>query len=145
MIRQNSAQQVKIKLWQDSRDALTPHDAEEAAALCYTAKCRINAGDAVVFCNEPRPLAAVFFLEDDGATGVELERIRPADALIRWVKHSFMLDVEDNDLVAGHFDRVSKLVTQIACYSLDYPRKFDELPGLRQVIADHARSKNDAA
>lgn len=134
-----------IRLWQDSKDALSPRDADEASALPYTAKCRINAGGGIVFCDEPRPLSAVFILEDEGARDVQLERIRPADALIRWVRHSFMLDVEDDDLVAGHFERVSRLVTKIPCYSLDFPRRFDQLPDLRQMIVEHARSQVEAA
>ncbi len=134
-----------IRLWHDSKDALAPRDADAAAGLAFTSKCRINAGRSIVFCDQPRRLSAVYFLENEAAKHVQLERIRPADALIRWVQHSFLLDVEDTDLVAGHFERVTKLATKIPCYRLDFPRRFEQLHAVRQVIADNVCSDTEAA
>ena len=134
-----------IRLWHDSKDALAPRDADEAAGLTYTSKCRINAGRSIVFCDQPRQLSAVYFLEDEAVEDVQLERIKPADALIRWVQHSFLLDVEDSDLVATHFERITKLATNIPCYRLDLPRRYEQLPNVRQVIADNVCSDTEAA
>ncbi len=61
-----------------------------------------------------------------------------AEALVEWVKHSFLLDVEEKPLLASHFDEVAKLANHPIHYRLDYPRRFEDLVRVRQAIAEHA-------
>jgi len=54
------------------------------------------------------------------------------------VKNSFLLDIEEKQLLAWHFDEMVKLVKLPIYYRLDYPRRYDDLPSIREAIARHA-------
>ncbi len=58
--------------------------------------------------------------------------------LIGWAKHSFLLDIEDKVLIATHFDRLAHLANSVPCFHLDYPRNFDDLPGVLSTVVAHA-------
>ena len=96
------------------------------------------AGDAIAFCSLPRPLRKVYFLGDGSAKEIVFKRLNESDALIEWVKHSFLLDIEDKNLLAIHFDRVAKLAQERIFFRLDYPRRYEDLPRVREAIIRHA-------
>jgi len=129
-----------IRLWADSEDALIPPAARRAPPVHYTAKARFLADEDLAFCTQPRPLRRVYFLGDGRAETVTFERLRPAEALVEWVKHSFLLDIEEKPRLASHFDQVAKLANQPIHYRLDYPRRFEDLARVRETIVAHARS-----
>jgi hypothetical protein len=134
-----------IRLWADSEQALIGPGVETAAALSYTSKSRFLAGDEVRFCDQPRPLRRVYFLGEGSTGSIRFQPLRPADALVEWVKHSFLLDVEERPRLASHFDQVARLASQPIHYRLDYPRRFENLASVRQAIVDHAREESAAA
>ncbi len=105
----------------------------------YTSKARFLAGEDLVFCTQPRPLQRVHFLGDGRAATLEWQRLTPAEAVIEWVKHSFLLDIEEKPRLASHFDQVATLANQPIHYRLDYPRRFEELARVREAIVEHAR------
>lgn len=116
-----------IRLWSDSEEALIPSAARRAPAVHYTAKARFLAGEGLHFCNHPRPLRRVYFLGDGTAGRVTIARVTPAQALMEWVRHSFLLDIEEQPRLASHFDQVAALANQPIHYRLDYPRQFEAL------------------
>ena len=128
-----------IRLWEDSEKALIAPGAATAPALHFTSKARFLAGDALPFCAEPRPLRRVYFLGDGSAADVAIQSMTATEALVEWVKHSFLLDVEEKPRLASHFDQVAKLARQPIHFRLDYPRRFEDLPRVRQAIVEHAR------
>jgi hypothetical protein len=128
-----------IRLWADSEAALIQPGTETAPAVSYTAKARFLAGEGVRFCDQPRPLRRVYFLGDGSAETVTFERLRPAEALVEWVKHSFLLDIEERPRLASHFDQVARLADLPLHYRLDYPRRFEDLVRIREAIVEHAR------
>jgi len=134
-----------IRLWADSEEALIAPRVDRAAALSYTSKSRFLAGEDVRFCDQPRPLRRVYFLGDGSAEVIQFQPLRAADALVEWVKHSFLLDVEERPRLASHFDQVARLASQPIHYRLDYPRRFEDLASVRQAIVDHAREESAAA
>ncbi len=129
-----------IRLWQDSEAALVPPTARRAPPVHYTAKARFLADDDLLFCAQPRPLRRVYFLGDGRAATLEWRRLTPAEAVIEWVKHSFLLDIEEKPRLASHFDQVATLANQPIHYRLDYPRRFEDLAYVREAIVAHARS-----
>ncbi len=129
-----------IRLWEDSEDALIPPASRRAPPVHYTTKTRFLAGENLLFCEQPRPLRRVYFLGEGCAETVTFERLRPAEALVEWVKHSFLLDIEERPRLASHFDQVAKLANQPIHYRLDYPRRFEDLARVREVIVAHAQS-----
>jgi len=134
-----------IRLWQDSEVALLAENAPSAPPVQYTSKARFLAEDNLVFCGEARPLRHVYFLGDGAAKRVELEGLSPSEALIELVKHSFLLDIEEQTLLARHFDRLTRLVSRPIFYRLDFPRRYQALAQVRQAILEHATEESEAA
>ena len=130
-----------VRLWQDTHERLLSPDAEKAAPLGYTSKSRFLAGSSLAYCDQSRPLRAAYFLGDGTANEIAFRRLNPAENLIGWVKHSFVLDVDDRKLARSHFDRIARLANEVFCYSLDYPRRFDDLGRLRRAIVRHASAE----
>jgi hypothetical protein len=127
-----------IRLWEDSEAALIRPGAEAAPPVGYTSKSRFLAGDEIRFCDQPRPLRRVYFLGDGSSSGAEFRRLSAADTVAEWVKHSFLLDVEEKLRLASHFDQVAKLASEPIHYRLDYPRRYEDLAQVRQAIVEHA-------
>jgi hypothetical protein len=128
-----------IRLWEDSEQALIAPGATTAPALHYTSKSRFLAGDGLRFCAEPRSLRRAYFLGDGSADDISIQPMSATDALVEWVKHSFLLDVEEKPRLASHFDQVARLANEPIHYRLDFPRRFEDLPRVRQAVAEHAR------
>ena len=126
-----------IRLWDDSRQALVRLGAPTAEPVPFTSKTRFLAGDEIPFCNEPRPLRRVYFLGDATSPRVSIEQMSKSDALIELVKHSFLLDIQARELIAAHFDRLSRLVAPGIYFTLDYPRTYESLPDVRRAVLEH--------
>jgi hypothetical protein len=134
--------QPSIRLWQDSQDALVNGNAQMAPPVEYTSKSRLLAGDNMIFCPHPRRLQRVFFLGEEKLEKPVFLRLKPNEALIELVKHSFLLDIEEREMLAAHFQELSNLVRQSNYYRLDYPRRFEDLAHIRQAIVDHLHVKD---
>jgi hypothetical protein len=134
-----------IRLWEDSKAALIDSDTPTAPALEFTSKSRFLAGESIAFCESPRPLRRVYFLGDGSTSAITFHRMKPAEALIELVKHSFLLDLEEQDLLAAHFDELSKLANLPMYYRLDYPRRYEELAKIRLAIIEHATATDVTA
>ena len=127
-----------IRLWKDSEEALMAEGARRAGAVQYTDKSRFLAGGGLEFCSEARPLRSAYFLGGDAAA----PRIQPmseSEALVEWVKNSFLLDPTEQRLLAAHFEQLAPLANGLACYRFDYPRRFDALAEVRAALVGHRR------
>lgn len=134
-----------IRLWEDSRVALISAAATLAPALDFTTKSRLLAGPDIAFCGEARALRYVYVLGEGDAPVPTMERLRPAEALICLVKNSFLLDVEAREMLTQHFDDLSRLAELPIYFSLDYPRRYDALPQVREAIIRHAGEQENEA
>ena len=132
-----------IRLWEDSEVALIPPAARRAPPVHYTSKARFLADEDLAFCEVPRPLRRVYFLGDGSAERLEIRRLSAAETLVEWVKHSFLLDIEEQPRLASHFDQVAALANRPIHYHLDFPRRFDELAAVRQAILAHTQDDGD--
>ena len=133
-----------IRLWEDSQDALISEDAAMAPVVSFTSKSRFLAGPGIAFCNEAQPLRRLFFLGEGDALFPTIEPLRPAEALIELVKHSFLLDIEARDMLARHFNDLSRLAALPVYFRLDYPRSYETLPAVRQAIVRHALEQHES-
>lgn len=133
-----------IRLWEDSEAALIQPGAKAAAPLGYTSKSRFLAGEEIGFCDRPRPLRRVYFLGEGRVEDVGFQRLSASEALVEWVKHSFLLDVEEKSRLASHFDQAARLANEPIHYRLDYPRRFQDLARVRQAIIEHACGAGDS-
>jgi hypothetical protein len=134
-----------IRLWEDSESALVPPGTRTTPPLEFTSKSRFLAGESIRFCDEPRPLRRVYFLGEGDASATNFQQLSAAEALVEWVKHSFLLDVEEKPRLASHFDQVAQLANLPIHYRLDYPRRYEDLPAVRQAIIEHATTESQAA
>ena len=134
-----------IRLWDDSEQALIEAGAPKAPPVQFTSKARFLAGEGVMFCDQPQPLRRIYFLGDGLPQQPTFEPLSAAEALIELVKHSFLLDIEEREMLAAHFDELSRLVIQPLCYRLDYPRRFEDLASVRQAIVAHVMKEEPAA
>lgn len=132
-----------IRLWSDSCQALIGQGAQTAAPAQFSSKARFLAGKDIAFCAQSRPLCRVYFLGPGMARSTTIEPVNPANALIELVRHSFLLDIEERDVLASHFEALSRMVRRPVHYRLDYPRNFDDLAEVRRVIVEHVRSGSD--
>ena len=126
-----------IRLWDDSQKALTSEGVAKAPSLDFTAKARLLAGPEIAFCDESRPLRGVYFLGLGTAPSLTIERILPAAALIELAKNSFLLDIDEQAMLALHFDELCRLANLPIYYYLDYPRCYEDLPRVRAEIMRH--------
>jgi hypothetical protein len=136
---------ASIRLWEDSREQLIALGTQAAPPLDYTSKARLLAGEVLAFCPQPRTLRRVYFLGDGNASTLTLQRVSASEALVEWVKHSFLLDIDEKPRLASHFDQVSRLASHPIHYRLDYPRCFESLAQVRRAIVEHAQQECDAA
>lgn len=127
-----------LRLWEDSRRAVTGEGAVLAPSLEYTDKSRLLAGQALPHRPEPLPIRAFYFLGEDPALNCQATPLRPMDAALQLVRNSFLLDTEEREMLARHFDEVSRIAALPIHFQFDYPRRYDALPAVRDYIARHA-------
>jgi hypothetical protein len=132
-----------IRLWQDSHSQLFPGGAACAPAVSYTSKARLLLGDGMTYCAEPRRLRAAYHLTATNHANVGFRRLEPAQSLITWAKHAFILDVEDQAFLADHFSRLADLASRVPCFELDYPRNFGKLDDVISYIVAHAQALDE--
>jgi hypothetical protein len=137
--------QPSLRLWEDSQDALLGDGVPTAPPVQHTSKPRFLAGSEIAFCDQPRPLRRVYFLGMGRQQHVVFERLKPGDALIELLRHSFLLDIEERQMLAAHFEELSNLVAKPIYYRLDFPRYFENLTEVRQAIVKHASETSENA
>jgi len=130
-----------IRLWNDSEDAVIGAGRRTISTDRAPSKTRFDAHGPIVFCREPRALSCVYFLGEAADAAVpQFERLAASQALIEWVKNSFLLDPEEPSLLASHFERLTNLVLRLPCFRLHYSRRFAALGSIRDAITEHCSS-----
>jgi hypothetical protein len=132
-----------IRLWRDSEAALVTEQLSVAPQVSFTTKARFLAGDHALFCNQSRALKRVYFLGEPNASAPSFERMRPVDVLLQLIKHSFILDTETRSIISAHFEALNDLAKLPIFFRLDYPRRYEDLPAVRQAIIKHLHSEQN--
>jgi hypothetical protein len=57
-----------------------------------------------------------------------------------WIEHSFLLDIEDPELLARHFDWTYRIAQRVPSFRLDYPRDYGMLDRVRDAVRRQAAS-----
>lgn len=134
-----------IRLRLDTQRALIGSYPEDLGGPLLAGKLRIEAGRYLSHCDEPRPLFAAFFLGEGDSKTIDAAPLQGAEAVTEWVRHTFILDFDDQAWLALHFEDVATLSETVTCYRLDYPRRFEDLDKLRAAIVGLATSKQVGA
>lgn len=127
-----------IRLWEDSQCALVTERTATAPAVEYTNKARFLAGPEIAFCSEPSVLQRIYFLGLGKARVPEFTPTRPAAAMMQLVRHSFLLDIAEKEVLSRHFEDLSRIAHLPIHFELDYVRRYEDLDFVRQAIARHA-------
>jgi len=130
-----------LRLWEDSRAALLSGVDVAAAAAPYSAKARYFAGEGLAHRARPLPLRRVYVLGTGRSRGISIEPLPKGEAVIELVRHSFLIDVEAEDLLAAHFSALAAMASRCAFYRLDYPRRFASLAAVRKSVEEHGNRK----
>jgi hypothetical protein len=134
---------ASLRLWDDSVQALVSTNAAQAATISYSSKARLLAGEALTHSAEPRPLLAAYLLESKDESEIEIRKLAGVDRHMAWVHNSFLLDIEDPDLLEKHFDWTHRIACRVPTFALDFPRSYGILPDVRTAVRQHvAKSGN---
>lgn len=123
-----------LRLFADSAAYLA---SEEPDPACEEEKVELRASAQLPFAEAPFPLKAIYQLGPGDAAETVITPIDPAAALVQIIPNAFVLDSRDKARMRAHFERLGALATTVPSFSLDYPRRFDQLPAVVRAIADH--------
>ena len=76
-------------------------------------------------------------LESADASDVTLRELSGLDRYMAWLGNSFLLDIEDHELLAQHFEWTHRISGTVPTFSLDYPRDYGMLPDVRRAVRQH--------
>jgi hypothetical protein len=128
---------ASLRLWADSVEALVDRRTRRASAISYSTKARLLAGEALTYRQEPLPLLAAYLLEREGVKEATIRALAGTERHMAWVNNSFLLDIEDRELLAQHFDWTHRIAMAIPTFALDYPRDYGKLPDVRKAVQEH--------
>ena len=128
---------ASLRLWDDSMEALVDERIAKASAINYSSKARLLAGEALAFSDEPQPLLAAYVLERQGAQDVSIRELTGLDRYMAWLGNSFLLDIEDHELLAQHFEWTHRISSAVATFALDYPRDYGILRDVQNAVRHH--------
>ena len=128
---------ASLRLWEDSVAALVGDDNPQADQVSYSSKTRLLAGQALEYRDHRQLLLAAFVLQPEESAAISIEALTGADRYMGWLENSFLLDIEDHELLARHFEWTHRISGAIPTYALNYPRDYGILPTLRNTIQKH--------
>jgi hypothetical protein len=127
-----------LRLWQDSEEALLPGNAQKCSPVHYSQKSRFVASSMLNYCDQPKPLKALYVLGDENSAEVAIRPLDPTCALFTLLYHSYILDICDRPSISAHFNRLARLANEVACFELNFPRRYETLPRTVEAIRAHA-------
>lgn len=128
---------ASLRLWDDSVEALVVDDIPKASQITYSSKARLLAGDALAYSDEQAPLLAAFVLNNSDVKDVEIICLNGLSRYMAWLENSFLLDVEDHELLTRHFEWTHRISGRVPTFALDFPRDYAILPDVRDAVRQH--------
>ena len=80
---------------------------------------------------------AAYVLERQNSATITIRALTGLDRYMAWLGHSFLLDIEDHELLAKHFEWTHRISGAVPTFSLDYPRDYGMLPGVQDAVRLH--------
>lgn len=134
-----------VRLWEDSRAALLGQEPVSVPSAEYSSKARLLAGPRLSFCKATLRLRRVYLLGSGESAVIAFRPVKPAEAVVAMVSNSFLLDVAAHETLAQHFGDITRIANLPIHYHLDYPRRYEQLPALREAIRRHVANPGLAA
>jgi energy-coupling factor transporter ATP-binding protein EcfA2 len=134
---------ASLRLWEDSVEALVGPDTVRAGGVSFSDKARLLAGPGLAHGAAPLPLQAAYLLERTEPAEITIKPLAGSLRHIAWIRNSFLLDIEDRDLLARHFDWTHRIAERVPTYSLDYARDYGNLAQVRARLLQHVGTLQD--
>ncbi len=134
---------ASLRLWEDSVDALVDERIAKASAISYSSKTRLLAGDALAYSDEPQPLLAAYVLERQNAATVTIHALTGLDRYMAWLGNSFLLDIEDHELLSLHFEWTHRISGAVPTFALDYPRDYGILRDVQNAVRHYVANSGN--
>jgi hypothetical protein len=128
---------ASLRLWEDSVEALVGAENPRAMPISYSTKARLLAGEALAYSEDPQPLLAAYVLETQNALAVSIKTLTGLDRYMAWLGNSFLLDIEDHELLARHFEWTHRISGAVPTFALDYPRDYGILRDVQTAVRRH--------
>lgn len=128
-----------IRLWDDSLSKLIPENISTTTPPDFSPKTRLLANEGIEYCNKAQPLKAIYFLDDGDSPSISINPVRGSNSIVELEKHSFLLDMENREILKKHFQQISDLAKDVNCFYLKYPRQYDSLPEVQRAIIEHTQ------
>jgi len=128
---------ASLRLWEDSAKALIHDGHPQADTISFSSKARLLAGDALAYSDKSQPLLAAFVLQRDDPSDVTIRTLTGSERHMAWVENSFLLDIEDRELLTLHFEWTHRISGAVPTFALDYPRDYAILPDVRLAVERH--------
>ncbi|HTQ98362.1 MAG TPA: hypothetical protein VMH83_00165 [Candidatus Acidoferrum sp.] len=126
-----------LRLLDDSRQALLPEHAFDKSGEKADGKARLQPGDSLVHCGGSCELGAIYVLGDDTPSHAVITPLAAGEAMIRLVRHCFLLGIDEQHMLEHQFRYFAPLAGRPVFFRLDYPRDYDCLPAVRQAVLSH--------
>ena len=134
---------ASLRLWEDSVEALVGPDRVRADGVSYSDKARLLAGPDLAHGAAPLPLQAAYLLERTEPVEITIKPLAGSFRHMAWVRNSFLLDIEDRDSLARHFDWTHRIAERVPTFSLDYARDYGNLAQVRARLLQHFGTLQD--
>ena len=82
-------------------------------------------------------MLAAYLLEQQKASEVTIRALSGVERHMAWVNNSFLLDIEDRQLLTQHFDWTHRIAAAVPTFALDYPRDYGMLSDVRDAVRMH--------
>jgi len=128
---------ASLRLWEDSVEALDSEANPLADPVSYSTKARLLADGALAHTDEPQLLLAAYVLEQHDTTDVTINALTGLDRYMAWLGNSFLLDIEDHDLLSQHFEWTHRISGAVPTFELDYPRDYGILQDVQNTVRRH--------
>lgn len=128
---------ASLRLWDDSVEALIDDDNPQAEPISYSTKTRLLAGGGLAYADAWQPLLAAYVLTGEDAADISIAPLNGLDRYMAWISNSFLLDIEDHELLAKHFEWTHRISAAVPTFSLEYPRDYGILPDIHDAIRQH--------
>lgn len=136
-VHSGSPRKAILSLREPSKQHFEKNSALPIEALLRGPKWAIEGGAHLPHCDQTLPLSGLYFLGEGVANDVQIEPMSPHQAIQLLLSNTFVLDTTDKAALQVHFRQISKLVAEVPCFSLDYPRDFAALPLLHAQLGAH--------
>jgi hypothetical protein len=129
-----SASHPSLRLLPDSLAKLFTELPESVPLSQFTVKRHIVIGDDKRHDQTDFPLGAMFFIGNKSAPHISLHQLPPAETVMAIIANSFALNPTDPEFATANLHRACELAKNVPAYALNYPRSYEALTDVHQVI-----------